>query len=864
MSESAKKSILIVDDENSNILTLTHILSTEYTVLAAKSGESAITAAEKYLPDLILLDIIMPDMDGYAVISALKGSAKTQDIPVIFITWLNSTIDEEKGFAMGAADYITKPFSPALVKLRVQNQIKLFMQFRSNKYDMKLLGEAIIHRENLLSAVNSAASVLLTAEDNGTFVDSLLEGMEIIGRCVDADCVEVWQNETRDGELHAFMKHYWFSETGRKIKSDSPVSSFSYKMVPGWEKYLSQGGNIQGPVSDLSQEEQDFLSAFKIKTVLVIPTFIQNRFWGFCCIDDCRNSRNFTEDEVHILRSGSYMLANAINRSALAAAAHEADERKEQMRSRIEAIISNLPGMAYQCLYNSPAWTFTFVSDGSKDLIGYTPEELIGKVNRYMEMVHPEDIEAVEKRSEETLALGLPYENNYRLILDDGKIKWVWERSRVIEWGEDGTPTLIEGYCFDITEQKQLEAAELANRAKSAFLANMSHEMRTPMNVVVGLTGLMLEEENPALNLKENLTKISTAGNTLLSLINDVLDISKIEAGKLEIVSVKYDLPSLLNDIITLNFIRIGEKPITFHLDIKEDLLARLYGDDLRIKQIINNLLSNAFKFTQNGTVKLGISCEKDHSAAEHVWLSFYVSDTGLGIREEDLKKIFTDYGQVDTRTNREIEGTGLGLAIAKSLAEMMDGEIRAESVYGKGSTFRVRIRQGFVCDTTIGPKVTENLCKFRYTEDKSIVSKKLVRPDLSFAKVLVVDDMQTNLDVAAGMLGKYKMQVDCVLSGREAIERIRRGVTGGGPVYNAIFMDHMMPGMDGIETVTAIRSLGSEYAQKIPVIALTANAIHGMEEHFRANDFQAFLPKPINITHLDSIVREWIKEENL
>ena len=402
--------------------------------------------------------------------------------------------------------------------------------------------------------------------------------------------------------------------------------------------------------------------------------------------------------------------------------------------------------------------------------------------------------------------------------------------------------------------RKSMIEAEEANRAKTSFLANMSHEMRTPMNVVVGFTSLLLEGEDPDLDVKDILKKMSTAGNTLLGLINDVLDISKIEAGKLELMPVKYEVPSLLNDIITLNMIRIEEKPITFILDINQDLPYSLYGDDLRVKQIINNILSNAFKYTQQGTVTLGMHCQID---GPDVILSIYVKDTGIGIREDDLKKIFTDYSQVDTRTNRSIEGTGLGLSITKRLTEIMGGEINAESTYGEGSIFRVQIRQGYIDDIQIGEKVAESLRKFLHAEEKQNVVKKLVRSDLSFARVLVVDDMQTNLDVASGLLLRYKMQVDCVLSGAEAIERM----STGDPQYDLIFMDHMMPGMDGIETADAIRALATEYAQKVPIVALTANAIQGMEDLFYAHGFQGFLPKPIDTMHLDSILNKWIKK---
>jgi CheY-like chemotaxis protein len=235
------------------------------------------------------------------------------------------------------------------------------------------------------------------------------------------------------------------------------------------------------------------------------------------------------------------------------------------------------------------------------------------------------------------------------------------------------------------------------------------------------------------------------------------------------------------------------------------------------------------------------------------------VEDTGIGIRAEDLKKLFSDYNQVDTKANRNIEGTGLGLSITKRLVEMMGGEITAESEYGKGSTFRVRLRQDLVKDAPpIGADIADKLRSFRYADDKRIVSKKLVRLNLSYARVLVVDDMQTNLDVASGLLSKYKMKVDCAGSGQEAIEKIREGT----PVYNAIFMDHMMPGMDGIEAADRIRALGTEYAQKVPIIALTANAIQGTDKMFYEHGFQAFTTKPIDVMELDSVIRKWVRDD--
>ncbi|MDR2048317.1 MAG: response regulator [Treponema sp.] len=407
--------------------------------------------------------------------------------------------------------------------------------------------------------------------------------------------------------------------------------------------------------------------------------------------------------------------------------------------------------------------------------------------------------------------------------------------------------------------------AESASNAKSHFLANMSHEMRTPLNAIIGFAELELgkekeKEEKPAYSAetRESLEKIYGSGVTLLGLINDILDISKIESGKFELVPVDYDIPSLLNDTVVLNIVRIGSKPIVFKLDIDENLPARLFGDELRIKQIFNNLLSNAFKYTKEGQVTLRIRCERDGAG---VWMNCVVSDTGMGIKEEDIGKLFGDYNQVDTKSNRHIEGTGLGLAITKRMVQMMNGTISVTSEYGKGTVFTVRFLQGFVSDAVIGKELAENLAEFRYIMARQDRNKQLIRARIPYAKVLIVDDVATNLDLARGIMKPYGMTVDCAGSGKAAVDLVRKGE----PRYNAIFMDHMMPGMDGIETVRIIRNeIDSDYAKTVPIIALTANAIIGNEKLFLNNGFQDFLTKPIDIIKMNDAINRWVRDRKL
>ena len=400
--------------------------------------------------------------------------------------------------------------------------------------------------------------------------------------------------------------------------------------------------------------------------------------------------------------------------------------------------------------------------------------------------------------------------------------------------------------------------AENASAAKSTFLANTSHEMRTPLNAIIGLSELALNGGKLPEEIEDSLEKIYNSGVTLLGIVNDLLDIAKIESGKFELIPVDYDVPSTINDTRTLNVLRITDKPIAFRLSVDETMPSRLNGDELRVKQIFNNLLSNACKYTREGSIDWTIGWERDGS---DIWLTSSVTDTGIGIRQEDIDKLFADYHQVDTRSNRMIEGTGLGLSITRRLVEAMDGSITVESDYGKGSTFKVRIRQKLVTETPIGPVVAEALRGFRYSESKRIRGKDLVRVQMPYARILVVDDVQTNLDVAKGIMKPYGMQIDCVGSGIEAVELVRAAEVR----YDAIFMDHMMPEMNGMEATRIIREeIDSDYARNIPIIALTANAIIGNEEIFLQHGFQAFLSKPIDMMRMDAILRQWVRRKEL
>jgi signal transduction histidine kinase/DNA-binding response OmpR family regulator len=393
--------------------------------------------------------------------------------------------------------------------------------------------------------------------------------------------------------------------------------------------------------------------------------------------------------------------------------------------------------------------------------------------------------------------------------------------------------------------------AEDANRSKSSFLATMSHEIRTPMNAIIGIAQIQLQKTDLPKEYAASLEKIYNSGNTLLGIINDILDMSKIETGKLEINPAEYDVPSLINDAVQVNIVRIGSKPIEFTLDIDKNLPSRLYGDELRLKQILNNLLSNAIKYTEKGRVKLSVT---HFPRGGDIMLRFVVEDTGQGMKSEDKERLFSEYLRFNADANRTTEGTGLGLNITKKLVEMMGGAIGAESEYGKGSVFTVTVRQKAVECASIGTELALRLRSFTFTGGWQSDKLHITHEPMPYGSVLIVDDVEINLYVAEGMLSPYKMNVELADSGFAAIEKVESGNT-----YDIIFMDHMMPEMDGIETTEKLRAMG----YKGVIVALTANALVGNEELFSRHGFDGFVPKPIDARQINAVLNKFIRDRH-
>ncbi len=409
-------------------------------------------------------------------------------------------------------------------------------------------------------------------------------------------------------------------------------------------------------------------------------------------------------------------------------------------------------------------------------------------------------------------------------------------------------PYCIVCFVYDLTKEKNM-LLELvrANEAKSQFLANMSHEIRTPINGILGMDSMLLKECKDE-NLREYAKNIQSAGQLLLSIINDILDISKIESGKLEILPTKYQLFSILNDCYNLTKVKMENKPVEFEMQINEKLPSWLYGDEVRIRQIINNFLSNAVKYTKEG--KITFCLDYEERSNEQIQLIISVSDTGIGIREEDLGKLFESFTRIEEKRNRNIEGTGLGLNLTKNLVDLMGGEISVVSTYGKGSCFTAKIPQKIVDAKPMGD-FSKRYRKYLNTSDDNTLS--FSAPE---AKILIVDDVEMNLKVVKGLLKETKIQIDTVLSGRECLECVRK------KRYDIIFLDHMMPEMDGIETLQNMKLLEDNINKEIPVIMLTANAIVGAKEEYMDAGFTDYLTKPIQETVLLEMLLKYLPGE--
>ncbi|MCL2214977.1 MAG: transporter substrate-binding domain-containing protein [Treponema sp.] len=614
---------------------------------------------------------------------------------------------------------------PALVTLEsvIYDNEKIVIAYVRDMREHVQMTNTLDRQNELLKIVNSVSSSLLEP-DIDHFEDTLRRSMGIIAEVSGVDRICIWKNAKDSHWLRFSLIYQWEKDNfSSQAKDGVLVPDIWLSDHPVWNETMSQGNCVNALISDMSPGEQAELASRNILSILAIPVFLQNHFWGFVGFDHCKIEELFKDDDVLILRSASRMMANAVIRNEMA-----------------------------------------------------------------------------------------------------GELVFAKEQ------------------------------AEQSNHSKSIFLSHMSHEIRTPMNAILGIAEIQLREENNTPDTQEAFGKIYESGDLLLNIINDILDLSKIESGKLELTLGRYDIPSLINDTVQLCRLRYDSKPIEFLLHIDGNTPVDLLGDELRIKQVLNNILSNAFKYTDKGTIDFFISAESvGDNSGENVILVFKISDTGQGMTENQLSRIFEEYIRFNMAKNRTTVGAGLGMSITKRLVDLMDGTINIASEKDKGSVFTVRLPQKRIGNAVCGQELTEKLQNFNFHNTTIIKKTRFMREYMPYGSVLIVDDVDSNIYVTKGMLAPYGLNIDTVMSGFAAIEKIKDG-----NIYDIVFMDHMMPKMDGIEATKILREMG----YKNTIIALTANALVGRAEMFMRNGFDGFISKPIDSRELNLFLNDFIRNK--
>ena len=580
-----------------------------------------------------------------------------------------------------------QPWLAGTVALLLCVLLLLLFLFRQNRNEGRRLEKLVeirtsdLNQQHLLMHIVNEAAALLLKADPGEYIIALKQSMEMIGRFVDADRINVWRNHRKDdNKLYYKQIYMWVREEQYKFSEDLSIELCYGESLPRWEKMLSQGTVVNGSVSDMPEEERPILSAYKLKSFLVVPLFLKGEFWGFVTFDDCHRLRKFPESDVYILRSWGLLVIGAIQRDEIAM-----DMRRTL--TKLETVIKNYRGIIWSVDENGIITTF---NGQYLKTIGVTPAFLEGKKleiakdkNRHFDVI---------EKVEETFHNG---PQDWLGEVDGGVFQFytspmIDEKGRVI--GVMGSTDDVSGM---IKLHRDLEtaviAAEAASRAKSEFLANMSHEIRTPMNAIIGMTTI----GKAAAETKRKdyaFDKIDGASKHLLGVINDILDMSKIEASKFDLSPTEFEFGKMLQQVVNVINFRVEEKSQSLTVHVDKNIPESLIGDDQRIAQVITNLIGNAVKFTQEGG-----SIELDARLAgienDDCCIRVAVSDNGIGISAEQQSKLFRSFQQAETNTARKFGGTGLGLSISKSIVEMMDGAIWVESQVDEGSTFTFSIK---------------------------------------------------------------------------------------------------------------------------------------------------------------------------
>ena len=757
--------------------------------------------------------------DETLLCSILDGALPLIDYGRISGDWTRKTYDYRDKVALSRLPWLIGTLISLLCLL-----LLLSAFYRRNSNESKRLESLVGARTSdlnqqhmLMHTVNEAAALLLEA-DTGDYTKALQQGMEMIGAVVGVDRVNVWQNYWDENDKLRYKQIFKWIRVDSCNYEESVVFDLDYDdTLPRWREMLSQGMIINGYVDSLPDSERAVLEPFKINSFLVVPLFLKGEYWGFVSFDDCSGFHSFPERDAFILRSWGLIVVGAIERGAIAA-----DMRLTL--NKLETVIKNYKGIIWSVNKEGIITTF---NGQYLETIGVTPQFLEGKRLDIAKMKdrHEDIIDYVQK----TFLSG---SQEWISDIDGG----VFHFNSTPIYDETGVITDVMGSTDDVTEMVRLQrdlrtavkAAEDASRAKSEFLANMSHEIRTPMNAIIGMTSIGKTASD--LDRKDYcFDKIDGASKHLLGVINDILDMSKIEANKFDLSPVEFNLEKMLQLVVNVVNFRIEDKGQSFNIHIDNDIPESLIGDDQRIAQVITNLVGNSVKFTPVGG-KINLDTKLVNLDNDDCTIQVAVSDNGIGISPEQQARLFQSFQQAEDSTSRKFGGTGLGLSISKSIVEMMQGKIWVESELDKGSTFAFTVRVKVNPDSVQKP-LPQNL-----------LSGKL--------RVLAVDNDPFSISQLEAIMQRYGVAIDNAADGAGALS------LAAGNRYDFYIVERDLPDIDGIKLIRRLKEITPETAGYALLMISSVQWIE-MEQEALENGVDKNMSKPIFPSSLVDAINE-------
>lgn len=703
---------------------------------------------------------------------------------------------------------------------RISQSIDLLSKEKASLEQSKK--EAVRQREVYLRTLNDVAKTLLVsnlADDE----EKLLAGMELIGKSLGADRVQIWQNELIDGELHFIMRYRWLSDLAQ-TKTNFPFGiRFPYKSKAHWLERLGRGECINSPFSDLPLEDKDIFMSYGILSFILMPLFLHGELVGFMKVDDCKSAQPASKEQMDLLSSAGHMFASFFD---------DIDQKKKiaEAEEQVKLMLDSSP---FCCQLWDADFNMIDSNEATVALLGLdSKEEYMENFSAFNPEFQPDGERSVDKAKRLN-----------QQALKEGALSFKW--INLSKDGEEipvevtlvqvkkGKRPLLVSYARDLREHEQmtrqlehaLAEALSASKAKSDFLSVMSHEMRTPLSAITGMTHIAKSAADVP-GKDQALDKIEDASQHLLGIVNNVLEMAQIEANKLKIVKGAFELDKLVEKVQTLSQFRMAEKRHHFTL-VRDDKLSHAYvGDEQRILQVVTNLLTNAITYTPSqGKIQLELRLLKRQARTDEI--SFSVTDTGIGIEAAQQERLFQMFEQADNSASRKYGGTGLGLAISKRLIELMGGSrIQVDSQIGKGSTFSF---------TLVLPRsdVSESAEHPQARSPHHFIGK----------RVLIAEDVEINCEILSALLGDAGIESVAVQSGKEAVEALQKQPDR----YDLVLMDIQMPGMDGVEATEKIRKLGHQ----IPILAMTANVFKEDIASYLARGMDDHIGKPIDIEEL-------------